>query len=148
MSYPSVLGPCKSPGCPSDAYSDGLCAIHALKHAEETIAAMTRALADAEASDAGSRKTRTKKAKKRRPLNKAERKILVELLELAVDEFSNHGCNDYELKRTPENEALWLAVESWADPDETSTLPPVGETIMTTDWLLMSYMIKRLEGRL
>jgi hypothetical protein len=28
--------------------------------------------------------------------------IAAQMLELAADEFSNHGCNDFELPNTPE----------------------------------------------
>lgn len=32
-------------------------------------------------------------------LTNTEAKLLVELLELASDQFSNHGCNDFELAK-------------------------------------------------
>lgn len=32
--------------------------------------------------------------------------LIVDLLGLASDEFSNHGCNDFEVNDTPENRRL------------------------------------------
>ena len=44
--------------------------------------------------------------------------ILAKLLEMASDEFSNHGCNDFVLDNTHENFALVTAVEQWASHEE------------------------------
>lgn len=48
-------------------------------------------------------------------LNPNAWRLLASILELASDEFSNHGCNDYTLPNTPENRALLVALEVWND---------------------------------
>lgn len=71
-----------------------------------------------------------------------EYKILANLLEMASDEFSNHGCNDYELDDTPENRALMDLALRWNAPngpeEEWETRTYQGK-IITMDYFLMSY---------
>jgi len=75
-------------------------------------------------------------------LNDTERRVLIDLLKLASDQFSNNGCNDYRLENTDENWALHLAVEEWANDSEDGDLRRPSnhkEPIFSNDWLLMSY---------
>lgn len=41
-----------------------------------------------------------------KPLTPAELKLMADVLELAGDQFSNHGCNDFEIDDTPEHRAI------------------------------------------
>lgn len=76
-------------------------------------------------------------------MNKKHAELAAELLEMAAEEFSNHGCNDYILKNTPENRELYekMMKESCG---ETVTVRPSREIIYTQDWMLMSYLAKML----
>jgi hypothetical protein len=59
------------------------------------------------------------------PLGEEEREILVRLLDLAADEFANHGCNDFEL--------------------EEGLQRPKGPKIYAEDWILMRYLAHRIK---
>jgi hypothetical protein len=79
-----------------------------------------------------------------REVAKAQHRILADLLDMANDEFSNHGCNDYELENTPENLAIVTAMEKWntENSGEEPYAPNIsndGTKIYTQDWYLMSY---------
>ena len=67
--------------------------------------------------------------------------ILAKLLNMASDEFSNHGCNDFELPNTPENRALMEAAEKWNAPGAPEKLMfnQEGTTIYSQDYFLMSF---------
>ena len=72
---------------------------------------------------------------------KTELEVMAKLLDLAADQFSNHGCNDFELPATAENIALVRQVEE----DEPSVR---GDTVDTLDWCLMYFLKNRcLEER-
>jgi hypothetical protein len=45
-----------------------------------------------------------------------EQTLLAKLLDMASDEFANHGCNDFPLPNTDENWALYVAMEQRLDP--------------------------------
>lgn len=69
------------------------------------------------------------------------RKHAADLLNLAADEFSNHGCNDYELKNTPENRAFAAAIHGEEHPiDENDP------TIWVQDDVLMRYCAQQLRS--
>lgn len=51
-------------------------------------------------------------------LTKPELKILSDLLLLAAEQFSNHGCNDFPLPDTEENRQLWSKVYADDSPLE------------------------------
>jgi len=76
-------------------------------------------------------------------MNKKHAELAAEFLEKAAEEFSNHGCNDYILKNTPENRELYekMMKESCG---ETVTVKPSHEVIYAQDWMLMSYLAKML----
>ena len=66
--------------------------------------------------------------------------ILAKLLEMASGEFSNHGCNDFDLPNTPENRELMTALGRWNSEEEYGLMiSKDGKTIYTGDSQLMSY---------
>jgi hypothetical protein len=77
-------------------------------------------------------------------MNPTMLKLASELLKMAADEFSNHGCNDFELDDTPENRELIINMQTeggWDDPKEVRVHDG---KIFTTDWGLMRYLAKKL----
>lgn len=58
-------------------------------------------------------------------LHPVDARIAAEMLNLAADEFSNHGCNDYEVPNTPETIALIHRMNAVdGEPDEELYLRP------------------------
>lgn len=80
------------------------------------------------------------------PLSAAELRLAADLLNLAAEEFANHGCNDYVLSNTDENWALLVACWERAGipKEDQRTRPPAGERLYAEDWLLMRVLAKRL----
>lgn len=76
-------------------------------------------------------------------LNKTEWTILAQLLEMAADEFGNHGCNDFELPNTPENREFMERMELWNSGPNGEPMPlnvsRDGKQIYTMDSSLMYY---------
>lgn len=69
------------------------------------------------------------------------------LLELAAEEFSNHGCNDYGMEETPETLALAQAVmtsQGWEETDVVRYQYGDKPFVLTLDHNLMEYLAKRL----
>jgi hypothetical protein len=67
--------------------------------------------------------------------------IMAELLDLAAEEFSNHGCSDYALPNTDANWRMIVDMHYWSQEEgDPPKRPGPAEEIMTTDWLLMNYM--------
>lgn len=75
-------------------------------------------------------------------MNENEKKLLVRLLRMAVEEFSNHGCNDFKLDNNYENRQLLLKAEDAFVPLEHCEQAH----LYTQDWLLMSYFADKLEA--
>jgi hypothetical protein len=80
------------------------------------------------------------------PCSPKELNLAADLLRLAADEFSNHGCNDFDLFEvmTPE-EALELqqAMYAWnGDPENAPT--EAKDAQWTQDWFLMGYLAAKL----
>jgi len=69
-----------------------------------------------------------------------ERKVLARLLDIAAEQFSNNGCNDFELLNTPESAAL--VKESYGDPEWER---PSGAVIYASDWALMRLFADRFK---
>lgn len=74
-----------------------------------------------------------------------ERKLIANLLNMAADEFSNHGCNDYPLANTQENRQIVSDAyrgddDEWAD----EILTFKGEKLYTMDWLLMRHFAQKV----
>lgn len=51
-----------------------------------------------------------------------EKLVLADLLDLAADEFSNHGCNDYPLENNAQSQRLWFEIHE-DDEDGERVLP-------------------------
>ena len=73
-------------------------------------------------------------------MTESEKTVLVELLTQASNEFSNHGCNDFDLSKfmpnPVEREQLIKEIAVWnGTPDE---------KIYPMDWLLMSFFAWKL----
>lgn len=73
-----------------------------------------------------------------------EYKILSDLLDMASEEFSNHGCNDFEIDNTPENMELLRMAHEWnVKGDASQPFDPMitndGTTIYVMDYFLMGY---------
>jgi len=81
-------------------------------------------------------------------ISKAHAAIMVKLLEMASDEFSNHSCNDFKLDATPENIQFLKDMEEadGEDPEEFELcLTDDGKEIYSEDFFLMSYCQALLE---
>ena len=74
--------------------------------------------------------------------SKAELKIMSELLNLASNEFSNHGCNDFEIPATEENIALMTRVDDEFEPMIR------GRKILANDFSLMDFFNRRCREEL
>lgn len=75
-----------------------------------------------------------------------EKMLVVKLLDMASDEFSNHGCNDFDLREqsdltTEEMVNFDKAWHEWnGDPEEHEP----ERAHFQTDWALMRYFADRL----
>lgn len=83
-------------------------------------------------------------------LTPVERRIASHLLRRASEEFSNHGCNDLELRELglSEDEAFEIMTairDASSDPDEPP--PQRGARMYTQDWQVMSYLAQKLAPR-
>lgn len=86
--------------------------------------------------------------KKHTGLTKAELALISQLLEMASDEFSNHGCNDFKLPATEENKALMsrMIETSFDECDQEEALQDIidaKDEIFTVDSMLMGYFARR-----
>lgn len=77
-------------------------------------------------------------------MNDFERTILARLLQMAADQFSNHGCNDFDLPDSDEARELIHAYHEWnGDPEEADEYQAHRGKYMFTDFVLMRYFAKR-----
>lgn len=72
--------------------------------------------------------------------------IASKLLEMARDEFSNHGCNDYALEATAENVAFVEAAEKFVYGGTSGVYSKDGKQIITGDDTLMAYCAALLDS--
>jgi len=72
--------------------------------------------------------------------------IAADLLQIASDEMSNAGCNDYYLEDTPENREIVLAAQKEKDPENTNICIK-DKDILTSDDLLAEYCAKMLRKK-
>lgn len=82
-------------------------------------------------------------------MTSAELSLAAVLLEMASDEFANHGCTDLKLENTDANWEVVLAMhqsEEFGDEWESRVRPAATKDIYTDDWLLMSYLAHRLKS--
>jgi hypothetical protein len=83
-------------------------------------------------------------------LTPAELKLIKHLLGMAADEFSNHGCNDFQLRKDAkltdtEAREVVKTFEAWVqkeDPKGDITYDP-GEDYLI-DWLLMKWLASKV----
>lgn len=78
--------------------------------------------------------------------SKTELNILADLLDLAGDKFSNHGCNDFEI----ENNLLTrqIAQDFWRWETDEFVEYKDGETICLSDSSLMKYFAEKINNHL
>lgn len=87
------------------------------------------------------------------PLTNAERVAAAHLLDIAGDQFSNHGCNDLNLVELgltlEERRALVQAYHEYnGDLEEfDKELANGSEFKYDTDWAMMHFLAARLRGR-
>lgn len=84
-------------------------------------------------------------------MTKAEKILAAEMLELAADQFANHGCNDYEIVDTPELRELLILGEMANDrsvsrQNAEDSITSRDGRLMTMDWLIMALLAKRLRA--
>lgn len=73
-------------------------------------------------------------------------RIAAQLLELAADDFSNHGCNDLELDNTPDNLAFVRGmIAASDDPGDVPQLGIGDTSILVSDFRVMRHLATRLE---
>lgn len=86
-------------------------------------------------------------------LTKAEKKIAAALLDRAAEEFSNHGCNDFELlteANLTREEALEIAntMHAYQKEDDATydghPANPNATHLYSYDWMLMQMLAKKL----
>jgi hypothetical protein len=82
-------------------------------------------------------------------MDKKKLALAAELLEEASNEFSNHGCNDFQLENTDENWQLICDMEDWnrTSAEDRSPRPPLNRPIYTMDWYVMSYLAAFLKAK-
>jgi hypothetical protein len=75
-----------------------------------------------------------------------EIKLAATLLDMAADEFGNHGCNDFDLfKHLPPDEAAEFAVAANEGDDVyASAYARQNPRYAVPDWQAMRYLAKRL----
>lgn len=76
-------------------------------------------------------------------LRPTDARIAATMLELAGDQFSNHGCNDYELPNTPDNLAFVRRLIAASDDPEDEPHGD-GATLWLMDSEVMRYCAKIL----
>ena len=79
-------------------------------------------------------------------MDKTQREIAAQMLQMAADEFSNHGCNDYNLPLTPENLEFVKGMIAASDyPEDEPHIYEKEQVIMVMYWQLMRYCARLLE---
>ena len=81
------------------------------------------------------------------PLNNAELALISQLLQMAADDFTNHGCNDLDIENTQENRFLMLEFEKDNKPDDPYELMFDDEHkfIYANDAAMMGYLARRVK---
>ena len=79
-------------------------------------------------------------------LSKAELLLAAKLLEDASEQYSNHGCNDYPIKDTPEHRAILIAQQEYDGwTGEEIEVHAESGRITASDDRLMDYLAHRLK---
>lgn len=85
--------------------------------------------------------------KDRQVMNGVILRIAAKMLDMAADEFANHGCNDYRLPNTPENLAFVEAMIAASDYPNDEPIFSSDETkIYVMDWQVMGYCARVLRA--
>ena len=74
-------------------------------------------------------------------LDPAEAALLDRLLDIAADQFSNHGCNDFDVSGKEAETAFWLLEAHDEDPPDPPEHRPYRQ-----DWILMRCFARKLRG--
>lgn len=76
-------------------------------------------------------------------MNITEKKLAAKLLDMAAEEFGNHGCNDFDLVRDGE-----LTVEQAKEVQEALVRDGISDELycglVSFDWMLMCWLAKKL----
>lgn len=73
-------------------------------------------------------------------LTKTQLKIAADMLDLAYEEFVNHGCNDYWIDATPDNLKFVHDMIAASDyPEDMPHLSRDGKSILLMEWGIMIY---------
>lgn len=82
-------------------------------------------------------------------LTDTEHEVLIQLLKMASNEFSNHGCNDFELPNTDEAWEIIKKYELYNSGNLDDLINrPNKKTICYYDWILFCYFRAKLEGKI
>lgn len=104
-----------------------------------------RAKWDQEAADFLSKRPK----KKEPPMTPTEKKLVARLLDVAADQFSNHGCNDFDLVKdggltSEESQEIQQEIHRWKnDPD---ARPPSADHHYVMDWMVMRMLAARFKA--
>ena len=79
-------------------------------------------------------------------ISENEARIMADLLELAADEFGNHGCNDFELAITDENRELIKAMYADVLDEHDLEIPIHNGNYVENDSCLMQYLANKLNN--
>ncbi len=72
-------------------------------------------------------------------------RVAAQMLEVAIDQFENHGSNDYGMDNTPEHYAFIAKMIAKGDsPNEAVDVSPDKTTINTSDVEVMRYCVREL----
>lgn len=85
-------------------------------------------------------------------LTPTEAKLAATLLRLAAEEFGNHGCNDYSLRKDAKLTAaqareIVCSLNEWHLADDKLAEPDSLDTDCVMDCMLMSMIADRLDPR-
>ena len=82
----------------------------------------------------------------RKMMKRVDYLLAAEMLEIAADEFNNHGCNDFELPQTQENIDFVERMLASEDYPLDSMIVGGGK-IIVNDWEVMRYCSELLKRR-
>lgn len=93
-------------------------------------------------------KPKARRRSKTDGLSKAELKLIAELLDMANNEFGNHGCNDYAIPATDENKDIMreIITDTYDKRDVEESLEEVDESkdeLSVMDVVLFDYFAQR-----
>lgn len=79
-------------------------------------------------------------------MTKQELLLAATLLDLAADEFSNHGCNDFDLARfVPDADQRRALVKEYEDWNSRGLdFDPTADYAIYYDWALMNWLAHKL----